>query len=333
LLFTRARRYEAAGLLADAGRCCREALAFLEKATAAEPNELRNIYALATCRYNLAMYLGACGKHEESAEVWEKSLQDWRALTLIDPNSSEYQGRVGATLSNLAALASYRKDFQRCRELAEEALSIQKRALKLEPVYEHAKDFLGTHYKILSRALTGLEDHAALAAIAEERVQVLSEVPSDLCAAALSLADCLRLLNKDDRLAPQQKDELASHYAQRAVTLLKEAAERFRGWDKAAFTVAYTGIQVGDRLAAVDHFSAAQQSWQNARGLLTSLRGKAPPEAQRELEKVYINPLDKRLARQLLAKPSIEEGGLTAEALAHAPALRHFLEQPKRGGE
>jgi hypothetical protein len=246
--------------------------------------------------------------------------------------SSEYQSRVGATLSNLAALASYRKDFQRCRELSEEALSIQKRALKLEPVYEHAKDFLGTHYKLLSRALTGLGDHAALAATAEERVQMLPEEPRGHCASAVSLADCLPLLQKDDRLTTQEREELTARYAQRAQTLLTEAAERFRGWHKAEFTVAYCSIQVGDRLAAVDHLSDAQQSWQYARTLLTDLRGQAPQAAQRELDQVYLKPLEKRLAQQLVPTTPTDEGGLSNEALAETPALRVFFEQSKRSG-
>jgi serine/threonine protein kinase len=329
LLFNRAKRYEAVCAFPEAERCYRESLAFLEQATATEPNELRNVYAIASCRYNLATLVGQRQNNDEAAELWEKSLQDWRTLTMVDPLSSEHHSRVGATLSNLAALASYRKDFQRCRELAEEALAIQKQALKLEPVYKLAEDFLATHYKILSRALAGLGDHTALAAIADQRVQMLPEAPREHCAAAVSLADCLPLLNKDDRLAPQQREELAARYVQRAQALLTEAGERFRGWDKAEFTVAYGSIEVGDRLAAVQHSSEAQQSWQYARTLLTNLRAEAPPAAQREIDKLYLKPLEKRLAQKLIPTTPTDEGGLTTDALAQTPALRDFVEKSR----
>ena len=142
--------YEGAGKLDDAKSAYREAIPLLQKAIEAEPKEVRNLRLLAMCRYNLGLAFAKGGKPDQADEIWNQSLRDWRVVILFRPFASESHSRAGATLSNLAVLASDRGDFKQCRRLAEEALIHQKRALRTEPVYKHAKGFLLTHYKHLS---------------------------------------------------------------------------------------------------------------------------------------------------------------------------------------
>jgi serine/threonine protein kinase/predicted negative regulator of RcsB-dependent stress response len=266
ILYNRSKLYEA-DKPADARRCCREALVFLEKAFAAEPNEIRVVYVLASCRYNLGLYLGQGGRDDEAEKQWNDALRDWRALTLLRPLSSEYHSRAGATLSNLAVLARRRGDFKQCRDLARQALDHQKRALAAKPVYKLAKEFLSKHYQELSLAVESLGDYHSLAACSEDRVASLSDVPFESCLAAMSLARCVRLAKKDGTLNVAEQTEHVNRYAERALAVLDSAVGRFEE-DSAIILVADAYSTVGDILAIADRKDDARQAWQAARKLV-----------------------------------------------------------------
>jgi hypothetical protein len=292
ILYNRSKLYEAAKP-ADAKRCCRESLVFLEKAFAIEPNERRVVYVLASCRYNLGLYLGQGGQNDEAEKQWNNALRDWRVLTLIRPLDSEYQSRAGATLSNLAVLARRRADFKQCRDMARQALDHQKRALAAKPVYKLAKEFLSKHYQELSLAVESLGDHHALAACSEDRVASLSDVPFESCVAAMSLARCVRLAQKDGKLTVAEQLEHMNRYAERALAMLESAAGRFNE-DSAIFMVADAYSTVGDLLAETKRSDDARRAWQAARRLVVELQAKAPPEQPHEFDS-FIRTADERM--------------------------------------
>jgi serine/threonine protein kinase/predicted negative regulator of RcsB-dependent stress response len=266
ILYNRSKLFEA-DKPADARRCCRESLAFLEKAFAAEPNERRVIYILASCRYNLGLYLAQGGRNDEAEKQWNDALRDWRALTLLRPLNSEYQSRAGATLSNLAVLARRRADFKQCRDMARQAVDHQKRALTAKPVYKLAKEFLSNHYQELSLAVESLGDYHSMAACSEDRVASLSDVPFESCLAAMSLARCVRLAKKDGKLTVAEQLEHMNRYAERALAVLDNAVGRFKE-DSAIILVADAYSTVGDILAIADRKDDARRAWQAARKLV-----------------------------------------------------------------
>ena len=180
-----------AGDLMDAERLYREALPNLETATAKEPNEIRNPHLKAMCLYNLGLVQGSRSQWDLAEKSWQESLELWKGLSLVRPNVSEFFSRAGATLNNLAVLAAGVPEFRECQHLAEQAITLQKRALEIEPVYEYASHFLAMHYQQLGIALSGLGNRKALAKLSQERIAYLPEMPGEYCAAAVSLAECL----------------------------------------------------------------------------------------------------------------------------------------------
>jgi hypothetical protein len=292
-LYNRGKQYEIAGNLADAERCCREAIPHLKKAYDTEPNELRDVYVLASCRYNLGLYLAQGGKKDEAEQQWNDAVRDWRALTLLRPMSSEYQSRAGATLSNLAVLARDRGNFERCRDLAQEALVHQKRALATKPVYELSKDFLRKHYKHLILALESLKDYEGLAACAEEHAAALSDVPYECCAAALSFESCAELVQEQPDLSPEDRLRLTDGYARRGLEILDEARGRFDD-NLASFTVAQGYLTIGDGFAEMKRATDARRAWQSAHSLVTQVRAKVAPKDQHEFDD-FIKSTEKRL--------------------------------------
>lgn len=261
----------------EAERLCREALAHLDKAFDLQSDDLLVPKTLAQCRYNLGLYLAERGATDEAAEFWEKSLRDWRALTLLRPLSSEYQSRAGATLSNLAALASQHGDHTKCRRLAEEALVHQRGALKLTPIYPRAQQFLRTHYKHLSQSLADLGDYEALAASAEERASELADVPFETCQAAISLAACAQHAQAADGLAAEAKRAKVDHLFARSLEILADARARYE-FDAAIFVVGDGYLQVGDHLQAAERTANARQAGEAALAIFTDLQAKQPRE-------------------------------------------------------
>jgi serine/threonine protein kinase len=295
ILYNRARhRYRVDARPGDGIQLYRDAIAFLEKAFDAEPEEIRNVYLLASCRYNLGSHLAERGAHDEAADLWQKSLRDWRALGLFEPLRSEYQSRAGATLSNLAVLARQRGESDKSRTLFEEAITFQKRALKTEPVYDLAKDFLRTHYEGLSITLTELGDHAALAATAEARVVDRPDVPFEYCAAAKWLAECIGHVNKNEQLSADERAAQSTHYVQRALALLDTANNRFT-YDRAKFVIAEAYVEIGDKFAAAQFNDEARKAWESARALFIHLQDKSGFHGEEEVSN-YLTTTEVRLS-------------------------------------
>jgi serine/threonine protein kinase len=306
ILYNRAgQRYRIDTRPGDAIRHYNEAHEFLERAFDAEPKEIRVIYLLASCRYNLGWHLAETGAHDEATDFWQKASRDWRTLTLYKPLHSEYQSRTGATLSNLATQARKRADYKASRSLSDEAIVYQKRALKTEPVFEFAKDFLRQHYRELSQALFELGDYTALAATAEARVADLPDVPFEYCAAAKSLADSMLMLKDDERLSPGEQERQLSSHAKRALALLDAARNRFE-YERAQFIVAEAYFVVGDKLSASQFNDESRKAWESARTVFIQLQDKSGFNGEEKVTD-YIKATEERMSNRRSADVSIQK--------------------------
>jgi serine/threonine protein kinase/tetratricopeptide (TPR) repeat protein len=260
-----------AGQLIDAERQYREALSHLETAVANEPNEIRNPHLKAMCLYNLGLAQGTRGQFVAAKQSWQESVELWKGLSLVRPNVSEFFSRAGATLNNLAVLAAGVPEFEQCQQLAEQAITFQKRALEIEPAYEYANQFLAMHYKQLGLALSGLGKREALAELSQERVAYLPEVPGEYCAAAISLAECLSQLHADASDQATDRDNLMEGYARNALGLLAHASRQF-GESAAVYQIADAYLTVADEVATTGRLDEARASWQSAVDLFRRLQ-------------------------------------------------------------
>jgi tetratricopeptide (TPR) repeat protein len=303
-LYNRAVRYQAIEKPAEADRAYREALECLERACEAEPDELRNIQFLAMCQYNLALYLAEDGQAFEATELWEQALRSWNALALLRPMSSEYHSRLGATYGNLATLARDRGDFAKSRAHAEEAVGHQKRALKTPPVYDFAHDFLRQHYKLLSQSLWKLEDYAALAAISDERIQLLPGVAWEYFGAAGSLGLCAEIVQADVSVSEDEREELTDRYCRRALEILNDAQQRFHDDGEARVLIADGYISVGDSFAKAKREELADQSWRLARDMFVAFSSENTSLSASEIDE-RLQSVEKRLHQKLgITKPN-----------------------------
>jgi tetratricopeptide (TPR) repeat protein len=209
------------------------------------------------------------------------------------PSNSEFQSRAAATLSNLAVLARQSEDFQRCRELANEALGWQKHALELEPVYEHAHDFLRRHYYELARALSALKEREALAALSEERVTYSPDSFEEYCEAAICFGDCLEQLHADTQYQGTDRQQLMDGYARRAFALLDTATD-FAKDNRAVFTAARAFVELGDACAEMQRNDDASLAWQSAKREFVRVQDAVAPKDKWEFDE-YIASTQERL--------------------------------------
>lgn len=293
-LYNRAVYHEHLSQVEEAERLCREAIPHLEKALKIEPDEILIPQFLTMCRYNLGLYLAQRGEAHEATELWHQSRAGWEALATLRPTSSEFQSRLGATYGNLAMLAKYGQDYELARTLAEKAVEHQKLAFNLPPVYVLAKDFLRQHYKVLSQAIWELQDHKAIAALAEERIEQLSDVPWDYSEAAISLAKCVERLDEWE-VDAETRAKCCAQYSDWALEVLATARELF-DYEAARVLLANSYREVGDHLAKAGRENQALASWQASREIYRELRGQTKLLADEDIDR-QLTALDDRFAK------------------------------------
>src|SRR5262249_30800344 len=96
-------------------------------------------------------------------------------------------------------------------------------ALRANPKKPGYRQFYRNNVWNLAISHLGLADHARLAATADELARLRYDPANDTYKAASDLSLCVTLVDKDTRLDDAKRKELATDYADRAMTLLKQA--------------------------------------------------------------------------------------------------------------
>jgi tetratricopeptide (TPR) repeat protein len=139
-------------------------------------------------------------------------------LFLSLPESGGARGSVGFALAGAGWQLLHQDQHSGACRLLQEAIGRQKAALQRDPGNPAYPDRLADHYRNLARAALYLGDHANAAEAADLLHRLVPERGDDCCHAARFLARCAALAARDG--GP------ARSYAERAVRLLREAAER-----------------------------------------------------------------------------------------------------------
>jgi tetratricopeptide (TPR) repeat protein len=214
------------GQLPEARKLLQQAIAHKQAALKASPNHAEYRLSLHTGWLTFAETLERLGERAEaeaayrqSLEVLQRSPADFRSL-------SEAQSGLGATLNNLSMLLMDRGEVVDARQLLEEAVEHQQRALQAQPRNPTYRLFLRHHYANLAKALRRLGEHAELARVAEKLSEVFPESPVGWYEAASALALCVSLTAKDATQTPERRDELAKVYADQAMRMLRAAVAK-----------------------------------------------------------------------------------------------------------
>jgi tetratricopeptide (TPR) repeat protein len=165
--------------------------------------------------------LADTARYDEAEQLYREALALRRRLAEELPTVPEHQGQLGGALSNLAMIALSRGRPASARPMLEEAITRQRAALKANPNHPLFTSFLGKHYWLLSRALSRVGDHEALARLADEAV---AERAHDGAEAARWACSSVRLACNDARQSEEEREALAARYADAAMGHLRKAA-------------------------------------------------------------------------------------------------------------
>jgi hypothetical protein len=126
-------------------------------------------------------------------------------------------------LGRLSLLKSASQDYTSARQLLEDARPHHLAALQVNPKNQFWRDAFSIHLGRVAEVFLDLGDHEKAVAAAEEFSRFECEPAADCYDAACYTARCVSLALKDGRPTEAERQKLASGYADRAISLLRQA--------------------------------------------------------------------------------------------------------------
>ena len=198
------------GQLKDAEAVYGEALPIEKHLVAVFPGRREFREELAAGHNNVGLLLRDKGllKDAEAAQLEALAIQ--RRLAAEFAEVPEYRNAVAGTLFNLANLAGRRRDFAAARRFLDEALLHHQAALQGNPQRSDFRQFYRNSLLELTRTYAGQGDRPGALAVAIKGHDLGWDPAVDAYGAACMLAQCVPIVEKDDKLAaPRRQAEMA----------------------------------------------------------------------------------------------------------------------------
>ncbi len=156
-----------------------------------------------------------------SATVYTRSIE--KAQPPLDKEAN-HRYMTGYLLNNLSSILRSKKLTGKAREALEHAIVHQREAVKLSPDNRNYQSYLRrSRYSLISLAMEAKNHSEAVKQIME--MGQTTPKGTNSYSAAYSLMRCLPLVDKDEKLTPEQRKEVKEDYSKKAVALLKQALE------------------------------------------------------------------------------------------------------------
>jgi tetratricopeptide (TPR) repeat protein/tRNA A-37 threonylcarbamoyl transferase component Bud32 len=212
--------------LEKAEQVYRQNVAFYSDLVSRFPTVSDDRSKLALTLQNLSGILEKTGRTIAAEQLVRQEDGLRKKLTEDFPNVPFVHFRRACVLRHLAALLAKRGEHVEARALQEQAVRCLQTAHKLAPRDPAYLKHLRENYVALAEAWLQLREHAGAAKTVTEFAPLFSEGWQERLQAGRVLARCAVLAEKDDKLAPEQRKDLAKTYADRAVQLLREAIQK-----------------------------------------------------------------------------------------------------------
>jgi serine/threonine protein kinase len=219
-------------LLRDGGRLKEAEAAYgqalpIQKQLAAEfPNRPEFRQELASGLNTQGWMLRNTGGLKEAESAYTAALAIYKQLAAEFPKVPDYQNDVAGTLWNLANAAGNRRDFAAARKLLVEAIPYHQAALQANPQHTDYRHYYRSNLVELTHSCAGQGDRPAALAAATKRRDLGWDSANDAYEAAWTLAQCIAIVEKDDRLdAPKRRAEM-QFYADQAMAMLLGAVAK-----------------------------------------------------------------------------------------------------------
>jgi serine/threonine protein kinase/tetratricopeptide (TPR) repeat protein len=220
----KSQQEERVGRLPEAEQACREARAVWEE-LAAQANDPDNRWHLACSVETLGVVVERRGRLPEAEQAYRSALALWEALVAeSDASDSRWhlagcRERVGQLYRKTGRLADAEQAYRTATPLWEKLA-----AESYQPA--DSQMHLSWNYQGLAEILLLQGKHAEAAKVAGKICDALPKGANGYQSAALVLARCMALADKDSKLPETDRKAVAQAYADRARELMQEAARR-----------------------------------------------------------------------------------------------------------
>jgi serine/threonine protein kinase/tetratricopeptide (TPR) repeat protein len=195
----------------------------LRKKVAAKAGAARDRQQLANSHEDLAKLWWSTDRLKDAESACLDALPIREQLAGESRKVPDYQNELAGTLGKLAVLHNQRREFADALALLERARPRHLAALKAGPTDSRYRLCYRNNLQALATSHLGLGDHTRLATTAEDLARLDYEPATDNYLAARMLCSCATLTVKDAQLSETGQADLARRYADRALTLLKQA--------------------------------------------------------------------------------------------------------------
>jgi serine/threonine-protein kinase len=214
------------GRLEEAERAYADALAVFRPLAAEFPARREFRQDLSQSQYHLGYLLGKMGRLTDAEGAYADAMAMCKQLIADFPKVPDHRNDLGATLVGLAILANSRRDFTQARRLLEEAQPHQQEALKANPRQPDYRRFFGDRLAVLVQCHAGLGDQASAVQTANQLCDLGWDPPADAYRAARALAQCVPVVEKDERANDELRSRQVQHYGDHALAALRDAVAK-----------------------------------------------------------------------------------------------------------
>jgi serine/threonine protein kinase len=214
------------GLLKEAEAIYGEAMPIKKHLVAAFPGPPEFREELAAGHNNVGLLLRDKGLLSDAAAAQAEALAIQKRLAAEFPEVPDYRNAVAGTLFNLANVAGRRRDFAAARRYLDEALPYHQAALKGDSQQSVYRQYYRNHLIELTRTFAGQGDRPGALAVATKGHNLGWDPAVDAYSAACMLAQCMPIVEKDDKLAAPKRQAEIAFYAGEAMAMLRDAVAK-----------------------------------------------------------------------------------------------------------
>jgi tetratricopeptide (TPR) repeat protein len=178
---------------------------------------------LATGHNAVGLLLRDKGLLEGAEAAQAEALAIQKRLAAEFPEITDYRNAVAGTLFNLANLAGRRRDFAAARRFLDEAFPHHQAALQGNPQRSDYRQFYRDSQLELTRTYAGQGDRPEALAVATKWHNLGWDPAVDAYGAACMLAQCMPIVENDDKLAAARRQAEIAFYADQAIAMLRDA--------------------------------------------------------------------------------------------------------------
>jgi tetratricopeptide (TPR) repeat protein len=122
------------------------------------------------------------GRPKEGEDEFRQGLQSYEKLMADFPGLADYASGSAATLNDLALALQTEERLPEARQMVQKAITLQRKALEVEPSNPQYRQFLGNHYSLLSEIALAQDNAGSVAKEAEDACRQALQVYKKLVA-------------------------------------------------------------------------------------------------------------------------------------------------------